>query len=247
MRLAFLVFTFAASCIVAHAQKIIGPELEQIPPATTAFHATAISKMDTSVRTWVTALAYAAANSTDPVARTESALRHSITQRFKGQAIQPEGIEALLAVAFAEKIKALKQKIDEINSQIAVLNALRDQLEALRKELASARDEARGMRATDLCATVGCTRANARVDTVLAARTKARIEGFSVRKANTIGELRMYVDRTRDLRDSVSELSEEQQLKMQLLVERHAKAASVLSSIMKKTSETSHAIIANLK
>ncbi|MGZ8369446.1 MAG: hypothetical protein ACXWVH_00140 [Caulobacteraceae bacterium] len=50
-----------------------------------------------------------------------------------------------------------------------------------------------------------------------------------------------------DRRDSLSEQSEEQQLKMQMVMDRMAKADSAASNAMRKFSETSSQIIGNLK
>lgn len=50
-----------------------------------------------------------------------------------------------------------------------------------------------------------------------------------------------------DESDSLSELSEEQQLKMQMYMDRMTKADAAMSNAMKKFSETSSTIVSNLK
>lgn len=47
--------------------------------------------------------------------------------------------------------------------------------------------------------------------------------------------------------DSLADLSEESQLRLQIIMDRIAKAFQTLSNIMKKSSETASAIIQNLK
>ena len=48
-------------------------------------------------------------------------------------------------------------------------------------------------------------------------------------------------------RDSLAELSEQQQLKMQMVMDRLSKMMAMLSNLLKKLSEVSDSIIANLK
>ena len=50
-----------------------------------------------------------------------------------------------------------------------------------------------------------------------------------------------------DQRDSLSDLSQEQQLKMQMIMERMTKADTAASNLMKKLSETLDQIIGNIK
>jgi hypothetical protein len=55
------------------------------------------------------------------------------------------------------------------------------------------------------------------------------------------------IETPQESRDSLSDLSEQQQLKLQRLTDRRAKAFETLSNLMKKFSETDQAIIGNLK
>ena len=47
--------------------------------------------------------------------------------------------------------------------------------------------------------------------------------------------------------DSLSDLGEEAQLKLQMSMDRRSQALSTLSNVLKKTSDTSSGIIGNLK
>jgi len=62
-----------------------------------------------------------------------------------------------------------------------------------------------------------------------------------------MAELDPKVGALRDSRDRLSELSEEQQLRMQMAMDRLAKTTSTLNNIMKKMSTTAEGIIQNLK
>lgn len=64
---------------------------------------------------------------------------------------------------------------------------------------------------------------------------------------STLGELETQVEDIKRERDSLSEISEMQSLRMQMMMDRLSKAISTISNIMKKLSETSSGIIQNLK
>lgn len=73
--------------------------------------------------------------------------------------------------------------------------------------------------------------------------TMAEVKSMNAAKTRQ----RAALDRQKDQRDSLSDLSQEQQLKMQMVMERHNKAVEALSNLMKKMSETQSSIIGNLK
>ena len=60
-------------------------------------------------------------------------------------------------------------------------------------------------------------------------------------------EVDAAVDAMKDELDSLSELSEEEALRLQLAMDRLAKLESTISNILKKFSDTAASIIANLK
>lgn len=76
----------------------------------------------------------------------------------------------------------------------------------------------------------------------------AQSKTLSAPLARQIAEpLQSEVDQIRSEKDSLSELSDQDQLKMQMYMDRMTKADSALSNAMKKFSETSSTIISNLK
>lgn len=76
----------------------------------------------------------------------------------------------------------------------------------------------------------------------------AQPKTLSAPLARQIAEpLQSEVDQIRSEKDSLSELSDQDQLKMQMYMDRMTKADSALSNAMKKFSETSSMIISNLK
>lgn len=63
----------------------------------------------------------------------------------------------------------------------------------------------------------------------------------------SVAEIDSLLDILRDERDSLSEQGEEQQLKMQMYMDRMTKANTMASNMIKKFSETASTIIQNLK
>jgi hypothetical protein len=65
--------------------------------------------------------------------------------------------------------------------------------------------------------------------------------------ATEVEELRLDESAATDHVDSLSELGEEQQLRMQMAMDRLSKMMSTLSNILAKHSETAEAIVGNMK
>jgi len=60
-------------------------------------------------------------------------------------------------------------------------------------------------------------------------------------------DLAAYIARAGDGRDSLADMSEEQQLRMQVVMDRMQKALEAMSNLAKKESDTGNSIIGNLK
>jgi hypothetical protein len=56
-----------------------------------------------------------------------------------------------------------------------------------------------------------------------------------------------YLESERIDKDSLSDLSEQQQLRLQQHAERRSKALALVSSLMKKTAETQQGVVKNMK
>ena len=77
-----------------------------------------------------------------------------------------------------------------------------------------------------------------RIERVLARPNPTRVELEAVRSE---------LEALEAVRDSLSEVSEEQSLRMQMYMDRMSKADSMISNMLKKFSETSSGIVANMK
>lgn len=60
-------------------------------------------------------------------------------------------------------------------------------------------------------------------------------------------ELDAYLAREKASKDSLSEMSEEEQLKLQMAMDRRSKALETISNLMKKASDTQQGVVKNIK
>lgn len=84
-------------------------------------------------------------------------------------------------------------------------------------------------------------------DSQSAMHASMRADASAVQPRTSRAELAAYVAAHSDGEDSLDDMSEEQQLRMQAAMDRRQKAFEALSNMMKKASETESTIIGNLK
>jgi len=153
--------------------------------------------------------------------------RQVVRTRLAGQDFSEMDIEALVQLLAMETARQADEDLREVMAEMQARNdakkAMRESSQASRELQMQARQEAAGMQsakapAKDLAAT----------DT--AAREVAVVE------ADPAAQL-----------DSLSGLGETEQLRMQMAMDRRAKAMETLSNLLKKSSDTASTITANLK
>ena len=74
-----------------------------------------------------------------------------------------------------------------------------------------------------------------------------KIEALLTKLEADLRKIDAQLDKMRDNKDSLSELGEQQQLKMQMIMDRMTKADQAASNAMKKFSEMAGNIIGNMK
>lgn len=247
-RIPLALVAFVLVTEIASAQKIIGPEIAKVPVAADAFHTSTIAKVSPSVRAWIAAQASSLTISKTAPSAAETSLRTSIASRFSGQTLQSENVDAMTMLVFTEKVKSLRDQITQQRDKVNLLGQLLQSLQGLRDELRLAREENARMKATDLCATLGCNRVNARIDTIITLRNRAKIaRGILIGRVNTVGDLQKANDAIKGNMDSMSEMGETESLTLQMMMDAYAQAMQTISNLLKKHSDTAAAIIANLK
>lgn len=81
----------------------------------------------------------------------------------------------------------------------------------------------------------------------LAGRPCPKLDCVTVTSDFTRADLDALVDKTKGDLDKLSELSEMQQIRLQMAMDRQSKMAQALSNILKKISDTSSGIVKNMK
>ena len=74
-----------------------------------------------------------------------------------------------------------------------------------------------------------------------------RLDNMLTKLETDLKNLNAEIDKLKDSKDSLSEQSEQQQLKMQMIMDRMTKADAAASNMLKKFSEVASQIISNMK
>lgn len=234
--------------VILAAMPCAAQKLPTLAPEAVRFSTTTLERAAVPVRSWIVAQAETAyASKLDPGA-LRGRLAQSIPTRFAGQKVSDLDVEALVALVSFEVAKAAH---DDIAQQLATMERTREEREKLRelhRKLAEELARNGSTKGTALCTASVCITLRASLMKLATSQAEAGIRSpIAPVDARTFAELQAAVEHTRSKLDSLSELSEEQQLRMQALMDRLAKFDAAMSAIMKKFSETQSQIIQNLK
>lgn len=170
----------------------------------------------------------------------------------------PEGdIEALVFLVMMQAAKSAQEELKAIMEQIKAINQVksrqRETLQSL-KETLKARDDdkddaERGTSGGDPCGVLDTDLAVELLIRVAAKQSDDDVQALADEVLALRERLRRAKkrDTPRDTLDSLSEMSDLMQLRLQMLLDRRAKLIETLSNILKKLSETQETIIENLK
>jgi hypothetical protein len=155
-------------------------------------------------------------------------------------AMDIESMVQLVMFQIAQDSEAdLKDMLNEMQKQQKYKAELRDLQEEIRKEKASSHPS------DTPCTSPNCRALEGRLRTLGAQLPpKAR---FTAPSIATMGDLAGVEDKLKDSLDSMSEIGEMESMRLQMAMDRMSKFMAALSNIEKKASDTSDAIITNLK
>jgi hypothetical protein len=150
------------------------------------------------------------------------------------------------ALCFLVLMQASKSAQEDLKAIMEGVKATNDQKERLRQHLHEVKRQRAGSHANDTpCASPDCKALEANLRSLSAQLPgKAR---FAVPRITTMGDLAVAEGKLKDSLDSLSEMGEMESLRLQMAMDRRSKAIETLSNLMKKLSDTSESIIANLK
>jgi hypothetical protein len=168
-----------------------------------------------------------------------------------------EDIEALAFTVLMDAAKSAREDLKQIMAEVKARNAAKQRLRELicrmnRDVVASAVAAAQGKDVVFAPNGLGGERAYHRVeipvpDPESQGGVQIAVVSLVDAKITSLRDLEAALDAVKDKRDSLSELSEEMQLRLQLLMDRYAKLEQVLSNVLRRISDTQQSIIDNLK
>ncbi len=148
------------------------------------------------------------------------------------------GSQDIEALAFLVLMQASKSAQEDLKAIMAKVKSLNNQKSKVREAIAALNNK-------------NSTITRAKLDSckllIQSTTNVQKTKTVSSSRAVTQSEINETITRLSDQRDSLSEMGEEQQLKLQMLLDRRSKLMSTLSNLMKKISQTQDSIIANLK
>jgi hypothetical protein len=245
-------------------------EIPPLPPAASRRFDSLLPRLQPSVRTWVQdqaqrqrglpapdleAVRQAARDRfkpmNDPAATTR--LRATIAVRPGPPApMNPSVPQGMLssadieALAFIVLMQASKSAQEDLKAIMEGVKAINKQKEGLRQVTSEVKRERATSHTKDTpCASPDCKALEANLRTLTAQLPpKAR---FTAPPIATMGDLAGVEAKLKDSLDSLSEMGETESLRLQMAMDRMSKFMTALSNLEKKSSDTSDAIIANLK
>jgi hypothetical protein len=137
-------------------------------------------------------------------------------------------IEALCFIVLMEAAKSAQEDLKAVMAEVQAINAKKAALRAAQAALNAAKASAKP------CPTLDC------ISAIPASSDFAKADVDAVKQTLTA------VPDARRL-DKLGEMSEQQQIRMQIYMDRRAKALETLSNIMKKISDTQSTIAGNMK
>jgi hypothetical protein len=222
--------------------------VREIPPEFQTRYITYQSRLRPSVRSWVTEQARLQALKPAPDRATLDA---AVRARFSGAgnaSLAASDIEAVAFIVMMEATTEMDKDMQAIMAEVkAMTNAkqkLRDLMNQVDKDIASSANAPPAAP----CKTPGC-QSLSRECTELSAMTgnTRKPLHFQLPAQPSYGSLRQLQNQLNSALSQASEWGDEESLRLQMAMDRRSKFIETLSNIMKKTSDTSQAVVSNLK
>ncbi|MCX6895860.1 MAG: hypothetical protein NTZ16_10260 [Verrucomicrobia bacterium] len=194
----------------------------QIQEQAKAVHARLAPALKPAVREWVSQEAKKVSRNPK---LNEAAVKADIQNRFAGQTLASGDIEALVFIVMME---ATKDANEDLKALMAATKAANEKKAAQRQAAGNLKKDEAGIKAA------------ARQEAAGTASTNLQIRAHAI---NVKPSARASAAQP----DSMGDMSEEQQLRLQMAMDRRAKVEEILSNVMKKMSDTQSNIVGNLK
>jgi hypothetical protein len=143
--------------------------------------------------------------------------------------------------------KASQEDLKTIMDGVKAINAQKDALRGVMNDV-NQQTAASGKAQSMPCNTPTCRSLAARVSQIESqAPASPRVRRLQVRANPTFADLNALQSDLKSRLDSMSEMSEMDSMRLQMVMDRRSKLLEALSNIMKKTSDTSDSVVKNIK
>ena len=235
-------------------------EVRPLPPDTTQRFNALRTSLRPSANSWVEQQARVEAQRPAP---DLAALRSQIRSRFASSLSSPKSTNGQVsrmtgqpagtdieAMAFIVLMQAtndmdqdLQQIMAEVNAETAAKQKLRDLQNQLNHDVASASGNMK-----QACRTAACSSLpeDSRQLAAATAQTKHPVR-LAVPSNPTYGQIQQVAAQVKNELESLNDMSEQQQLQLQMLLDRRAKFEETLSNLLKSEQDTASSIVSNLK
>lgn len=210
--------TLLLLCFIANLSTAFSQQTD-IPPKADTLYNHLMSAARPAVKSWVinTAAKYKGKEVTREQAIADVNQSFSVLGNLNNA-----DIEALAFLVMMQSAKSAQEDLKSIMSEVKKINEAK----------ASQRQQVNNMK-----------QSSAQMKTQ--ARTEYK-KADSIKPLSSVALAKQSTE-LKDKKDSMGELSEEQQLKMQMMMDRRSKAIQVISNMLKKVSDTEQTVIQNLK
>jgi hypothetical protein len=217
-------------------------------PEAEAFFSKAMSQINPKHVAWVKSTA----KTTEAQNANEAAIKKMATNYALLGSLNNQDIEAL---SFLVLMQASKSAQEDLKAIMANVKSINEQKQTMRDAMNRMNDKQQAVSKLQLDSfklllkPAQAVKPVANVKPIQTTKNiaPAPVRNTVVNQPASVAELNKTKDEMKNKLDSLSELGEEQQLKMQMVMDRMTKADSAASNLMKKFSETSSSIIQNLK
>lgn len=220
----------------------------QTSPEAEAFFTKAMAQINPKHIAWVKSTAKTAeGQNADEVGIKKSATNYAVLGSMNNQDIE--------ALCFLVLMQASKSAQEDLKAIMAGVKSINQQKQAIRDAMNKMNNKQQTVSKLQLDSfklllkPVQTVKPATNLKPIQATKAVAPVpaRNAAVNQPASVEELNNTLEEIRKKHDSLSEQGEEQQLKMQMIMDRMAKANSAASNLMKKFSETQNAIIQNLK
>jgi hypothetical protein len=225
--------------------------IRPISPNVTRRFETLHPKLQPTARSWIEQQARIEAQRSNP---DLAGLNGAVRQRFGGPntSLSDMDISSLVFLVLAQVAQNAQSDLQNIMAQMQAINAQKQALRQLENEMNQAAAQMKSQLEKEYaavrCATALCDSIPARLASARAATSKMRRPvNLSVPEHLTYGDFSRIRAQLPSTIDSLGGLSQEQQLEMQMIMDRMTKADEAASIIEKKMSDVASSIIANIK